>query len=631
MIYNRILVTFDGQRSITGPLVSYQYDVKQFLVIQGLELPAYYEVDFCNEGDEQTITMVGDEDGVQIPDDFFLTGKRIKAYVIVQGEDDGAVETRYEVTLPVRQRPERTDIDPTPAEQTQIDMMVELMGKAAAGNDSLSKLDAGNLLAEFAEFPTTDDIFSRHVTLVWNDDDTQAEITGSAPGYDLYIPLYDMEITPEPHTPNFPPELEYDTEYLFRYKTTDSNVRLFMEINSEDYEYDHDFLFTVPDGGSLYIALHIPKNTEVDATVTLSMPFQKTGLELEKEFRDSNVTDVRISGTSIVSNGIAQIPAADVGRFGVVKIGTGTSGILIDSAGVVGLNPATSSQIRQRATAQNPITPDKENEAVFYGLASAAGDTTQASSASAVGTYTEQAKTAIQNMLGVASAVTNTASGSIVSFNDGADGCPVKSFVVNISADPGVTSATITQMGEDLAYGLTYTDGKYYNNSGDVTNSSNAKLEDAYIRVEAGAYLKIQFADSTSNRTRIHEYDRNKTWLRQIVNESGTAHTWTVSEDAVYIRFSLPVNAEDITLGEYDSQTIEFPSAAGAVTEGTLDATNGELTVNSTTYSVDPVDIKTVYGKNIISADCGTCDVEYYANTGLYINNKLFSSEGESW
>ena len=38
---------------------------------------------------------------------------------------------------------------------------------------------------------------------------------------------------------------------------------------------------------------------------------------------------------------------------------------------------------------------------VFYGLAKAAGDTTQASSGNPVGTYTEEAKAAIRAMLGI--------------------------------------------------------------------------------------------------------------------------------------------------------------------------------------------------------------------------------------
>lgn len=146
MIYNRIPVAFGGLKKVTGSPINYQYDVTQILVISGLALPEYYEVDFCNEGDAQSITMVGTADGVAIPDEFLQTGKKVKAYIVVQGEDEGAVETRYEITIPVNPRPRRTDIEPTPAEQLQIDELVEAL------NDGVRKAEQGASLSGWVTF-----------------------------------------------------------------------------------------------------------------------------------------------------------------------------------------------------------------------------------------------------------------------------------------------------------------------------------------------------------------------------------------------------------------------------------------------------------------------------------------------
>ena len=78
MIYNKIPAVFSGtSRIAVADPVNYQYDVTQILVISGLELPEYYEVDFCNVGDAQTVTMIGTDDGVAIPDVFLATGKKI--------------------------------------------------------------------------------------------------------------------------------------------------------------------------------------------------------------------------------------------------------------------------------------------------------------------------------------------------------------------------------------------------------------------------------------------------------------------------------------------------------------------------------------------------------------------------
>lgn len=51
MNYKYITVSFGALRKITGPALQWQYNEKQYLIIKGLNLPEYYEVDFCNEGD----------------------------------------------------------------------------------------------------------------------------------------------------------------------------------------------------------------------------------------------------------------------------------------------------------------------------------------------------------------------------------------------------------------------------------------------------------------------------------------------------------------------------------------------------------------------------------------------------
>ena len=45
--------------------------------------------------------------------------------------------------------------------------------------------------------------------------------------------------------------------------------------------------------------------------------------------------------------------------------------------------------------------PVKQHRSVFYGLACAAGDTTQSESSNPVGQYTDEAKAAIRAMLGM--------------------------------------------------------------------------------------------------------------------------------------------------------------------------------------------------------------------------------------
>lgn len=111
---------------------------------------------------------------------------------------------------------------------------------------------------------------------------------------------------------------------------------------------------------------------------------------------------------------MAEIPIANSNNLGVVKIDSGTYGIkkFSTTSPVLAINSAQSDFIKNPsnfATANlRPLTPNRQHESTFYGLAKAAGDTTQSASSNAVGTYTEEAKSAISDMLNGVVQVTGT-------------------------------------------------------------------------------------------------------------------------------------------------------------------------------------------------------------------------------
>ncbi len=79
---NKTIVVFaNGGTMATTQTALWQYDYGQILVIQGVQLPTSYEVQFCNTGDDTTITSVGDANGVVIPDQFLRSGETIYAYI----------------------------------------------------------------------------------------------------------------------------------------------------------------------------------------------------------------------------------------------------------------------------------------------------------------------------------------------------------------------------------------------------------------------------------------------------------------------------------------------------------------------------------------------------------------------
>ncbi len=127
------------------------------------------------------------------------------------------------------------------------------------------------------------------------------------------------------------------------------------------------------------------------------------------------IEDVQINGTSILEDGVANIPVASSAGYGVCKVNAGYGIGFRDN--ILAVQAATTAEVKAGANGMKPITPSNEHTATFYGLAKAAGDATQSASANAVGAYTEDAKSAINTMLGSIQAPANPASGAFLVWN----------------------------------------------------------------------------------------------------------------------------------------------------------------------------------------------------------------------
>lgn len=159
--------------------------------------------------------------------------------------------------------------------------------------------------------------------------------------------------------------------------------------------------------------LFAPSGGGGGSTVSVTQ-IQSTGTKIATITVDGNgtdlyspaapVTDVQVNGTSVVTSGVANIPVAGSSALGVVQTDA-TKGIEATSAGLLQIRPASDSDIKGGANQSKPIVSSIQHRSTFYGLAKAAGDSTQSASSNAVGTYTDAAKAAIQAMLGAQAAV----------------------------------------------------------------------------------------------------------------------------------------------------------------------------------------------------------------------------------
>ena len=125
--------------------------------------------------------------------------------------------------------------------------------------------------------------------------------------------------------------------------------------------------------------------------VTLVVPFNtgdSTAIELHQEKL----------GQPDLSDYVQKTDYATSSNAGVIKP---SGGFTMSQTGQLNIATPSAVAVKGGTYTGMAVTLSVQHEAAFYGLAKAAGDTTQSASSNAVGNYTDNAKTAIKSMLGV--------------------------------------------------------------------------------------------------------------------------------------------------------------------------------------------------------------------------------------
>lgn len=134
--------------SKTAPL--YQFDYGQELVFDGFDLPDTFEVQFANEFQGESTTQIATDNVVTIPDMYLTSGANIYAWIFLHtGEDDG--ETVYYIEIPVMERAEPTENQPTPVQQDAITQAIAALQTAQQAAEDAAD-DAQGFSLEASDF-----------------------------------------------------------------------------------------------------------------------------------------------------------------------------------------------------------------------------------------------------------------------------------------------------------------------------------------------------------------------------------------------------------------------------------------------------------------------------------------------
>ena len=395
MATNIVTAVFGASRVVKTRAL-YQWDYGQVLQFEGLDLPAAYTVHFSNQGIQGTAkTQVGNADGVSIPDEYLTTGLTVYAWVYLHaGEDDG--ETEYAVIIPVTARPKSTEDEPTPVQQGVVDQAIAALnagvqdvqeaveGVQDAIDTALQEAKAsGEFDGEDGVSPTVDvtEITGGHRVSITDAEGTESfDVMNGVDGEDGVSPTATVTQTATGATISI----------------TDAEGTTTAEITNGQNGTPGAPGAPGADGISPTIIItditggH--RVTITDATGAHSFDV------MDGDAADAPVQDVQVNGISVLdAQGVANVPVAGAGVMGAVQVSG--YGLTMQSNGYISTKAATNLEIKAGTRSWEHIAPQTQHASAFYGLAKSAGDTTQSQSSNAVGTYTENAKSKISEML----------------------------------------------------------------------------------------------------------------------------------------------------------------------------------------------------------------------------------------
>ena len=411
----------DQTRAWTDEL--WQYDYGQILKFDGLELPDAYEVHFSNQPlTGETITQIGTADGVTIPDQFLQSGEVVYAWVYLHaGEDDG--ETEYMVTIPVSKRPEPSDEQPTPVEQSAIDQAIAALNIAVEKADEAithyPKIQSGTW---WVWDVTAEEYVDTGVEAKGDPGDPGTPgngivsiiKTGTSGLVDTYTITYtNGQTTTFTVTNGSDATVTVDDALSDTSTNPVQNKVIKEEVDGliDDINQLSESIAPVESTTTATAAHAVGELFMMGETLMVALSAIAIGDTITTEGGSPNaavttlsgemIKDVQINGTSITTDGVANIPLMSVTRVGVAKVKNvgGTAFDYGDNSIII--YKAADSIVKAGSNIYMPIVPYSQHMATFYGLAKAASDTTQSSSSNPVGTYTDDAKDKIQKMLGL--------------------------------------------------------------------------------------------------------------------------------------------------------------------------------------------------------------------------------------
>lgn len=140
-----IQAVFTSSKTFVKTDPQWRYNKGQKLQVFGLDLPEYFEAHFSNEIDGPAKSVIGQDGLVSIPPEYFIPGGNIYCWLYIQ--EGEAHITKCQVRIPLYEKGELTDEEPTPEQQSALDEAIDALNDAVDGipakiNEALAQAKA---------------------------------------------------------------------------------------------------------------------------------------------------------------------------------------------------------------------------------------------------------------------------------------------------------------------------------------------------------------------------------------------------------------------------------------------------------------------------------------------------------
>ena len=126
-----------GRKVITEPVFRWNHGM--VLKFIGVTLPDNYRVDFSNTLNGTAKSQMGTaENGAIIPDEYFMPGQTIFAWVVLSPTENSAI-TEFQVSIPIDPKAKATDEEPSSQQESIIDQAISAMNTTISNaNEAVS-------------------------------------------------------------------------------------------------------------------------------------------------------------------------------------------------------------------------------------------------------------------------------------------------------------------------------------------------------------------------------------------------------------------------------------------------------------------------------------------------------------